>query len=157
MRGDWSVIALGSVGGAAGTLTMSLVMMTAHRFGFLGGYPPEYIASAGLDSLGMRRRTSEAQDALAVALHVAFGTAVGAVFGLAHRRTTRMPATILQALVFGGLVWLVSYHGWIPALGILPPPERDQPGRPATMLLAHWVYGVTLGLVVALATRGAPH
>ena len=40
------------------------------------------------------------------------------------------------------------------SLGILPPPERDQPGRPATMLLAHWVYGATLGAVVGVGEQG---
>jgi hypothetical protein len=42
-------------------------------------------------------------------------------------------------------VWALSYQGWVPALGILPPASRDQPGRQWTMVAAHVVYGVVLG------------
>jgi len=51
------------------------------------------------------------------------------------------------------LVWFVSYQGWVPALGLLPPAHRDRPGRPATMLIAHWVYGATLGACLGRAGR----
>jgi hypothetical protein len=42
-------------------------------------------------------------------------------------------------------VWLGSYAGWIPALDLLPPPDRDRRGRPPSMIVAHWVYGAALG------------
>ncbi len=108
--------------------------------------------------LAQRRRSSPpgaggagAPGALAVALHFAFGAGVGALFGVLHAqlpaRVRRHPA--LSGAAYATLVWAVSYQGWVPALGILPPATRDAPGRPATMLLAHWVYGATLGVVVA--------
>jgi hypothetical protein len=40
--------------------------------------------------------------------------------------------------------------GWVPWLRIMPPADRDRPGRAETMLAAHWLYGGVLG---ALATR----
>ena len=57
------------------------------------------------------------------------------------------PAGILGVL-FGLGIYGVSYKGWIPALGILPPPEDDRPGRPAVMIAAHIVYGLTLGWLI---------
>ena len=68
----------------------------------------------------------------------------------------RVPGWLVGA-VYGLGVWAVSYKGWIPALGILPPPERDRPGRPVIMVAAHVVYGLVLGaLVRAPETLGAP-
>jgi hypothetical protein len=40
----------------------------------------------------------------------------------------------------------VSYEGWVPAAGIMPPAHRDRPSRSATMVVAHAVYGAVLGL-----------
>ena len=48
-------------------------------------------------------------------------------------------------MAFGLGVWAVSYLGWIPALGLLPPPYRDNPRRAWTTLTAHLVYGAVLG------------
>jgi hypothetical protein len=50
-------------------------------------------------------------------------------------------------------IWLVSYQGWVPALGIMPPASRDRRGRVATMLVAHWVYGAALRELVKLLRR----
>lgn len=47
--------------------------------------------------------------------------------------------------------WLVNYGGWIPVLGILPPPHRDRTDRQATMIVAHLVYGAVLGALAAPA------
>ncbi len=49
------------------------------------------------------------------------------------------PSTIV---LFGVVFWI------IPLLGLMPPPDRDRPGRPVVMVLAHVVYGLTLGAVV---------
>jgi uncharacterized membrane protein YagU involved in acid resistance len=47
--------------------------------------------------------------------------------------------------LYGLALWLVSYQGWIPALGLLPPPEQDAQGRTMAMIAAHLVYGAMLG------------
>ena len=51
-----------------------------------------------------------------------------------------------------GSVWIASYVGWVPAAGLMPRPSRDRPGRPTSMVLAHWIFGGTLGF---LGTRFA--
>jgi len=52
----------------------------------------------------------------------------------------------------------VNYAGWIPKVGIMPPPSRDRMGRPTSMILAHVVYGATLAAILkpALGSGGAP-
>ena len=45
----------------------------------------------------------------------------------------------------GEAVYAVSYAGWVPALGALPPADRDRPSRQLVMAAAHLVYGAVLG------------
>lgn len=138
--------ARGLAAGAVATVGMSVLMFAARRAGILGRMPPERITSHLLDHLHVRRRR-ETQDLLASVLHLGFGAAAGAVFGVARRRVPVPLPGLLQGLLYGTAVWTVSYVGWVPALGIMPPPPRDRPGRPETMLAAHWVYGGLLALL----------
>ena len=142
----------GAISGVMGTLSMSLVMLAARRAGLVGQLPPERITEAALDAAG-QRRSKEVQDALAVILHLLFGAFLGSVFGLLHRRLRVPLSTAVQGIVYGLLMWSVNYKGWIPALSILPPPERDRPDRPLIVALAHVVYGWTTASVVDVRER----
>ena len=138
--------ARGFAAGALATVGMSAVMFAARRAGLLGRMPPERITSHVLDRFRISR-SRESQDLLAAILHIGFGGAAGAVFGVARRRVPVPGPGVLQGVVFGTAVWAVSYLGWVPALGIMPPPSRDRPGRPETMVAAHWLYGALLALL----------
>lgn len=148
MQRDVKAILDGTLGGAVATIAMSVVMQAAHKAGLMDTHPPKEIAEAALDAAGETEHSEDTKDALAVALHFAFGAGAGAAFALLHRRLRLPIPAVLHGVIFGSLVWFVSYKGWAPGLGIMPPPERDQPGRPQTMVLAHWVYGATLGAIV---------
>lgn len=92
---------------------------------------------------------------LAAVLHVGFGSTLGTGYSLLPSRVRRLAPEPAVAVAFASLVWLVSYWGWIPTLGVLPPPDRDRRGRPVSMLVAHWVFGVTLGaMLLALEREG---
>ena len=148
MQHDIQAILDGAVGGSVATLGMSMVMLASEQAGFIQRQPPDEIAEAALDAAGVSDATEKETDTVAIALHLAFGAGMGSLFALLHRRLRLPISPILHGIVFGSLVWAVSYKGWIPALGIMPPPERDEPGRPETMLFAHWVYGGILGALV---------
>lgn len=148
MQRDLEALMDGAVGGGLGTVTMSAVMVAAEKAGLMGSHPPELITAAALDATGVRDISEGAQDALSVLTHFGFGMGAGALFGALHRRLRLPIHPAVHGVIFGTLVWAVSYKGWVPALGIMPPPERDWPGRPVAMLLAHWVYGWTLGALV---------
>ncbi len=141
----------GMIGGAIGTAAMSLLMLAARRAGLVGELPPERITAAALDALDLKERPRLLQDALAALVHFTFGGVAGAIFAVTTRlpRLPRLPVPpgVLGAL-YGSLIWVVSYAGWIPALGLLPPPSRDEPGRPPLMVLAHGLYGWTLATYV---------
>lgn len=148
MQRDVKAIVDGALGGLAGTATMSAVMAAAAKLGLLGTSPPELITAAALDATDMRDQGEETPGALVALTHLGFGVGAGALFALLHRRLRLPIGPAVHGVVFASLVWALSYKGWVPALNIMPPPERDRPGRPVTMLLAHWVFGWTLGAVV---------
>jgi len=149
MQRDVKAILDGGLGGAVGTVGMSAFMLAAGKAGLMGEHPPDMIAGAALDAVGVQQRDKGTQDALATLLHFGFGIGSGALFGLLHRRLPfRVPAA-LHGMIFASLIWVTSYQGWIPALGIMPPASADRPDRPRIMLLAHLIYGALLGGIVA--------
>jgi uncharacterized membrane protein YagU involved in acid resistance len=79
---------------------------------------------------------------LTTASHAGFGAGAGALYGAT---AWVWPPSVWTGVLFGLAVWLVSYRGWIPALGLMPPPEQDAQGRTVTTAAAHVVYGATLG------------
>lgn len=145
---------IGAGAGAAATLAMSALMLVAQRSGLLGRSPPRHIVDHALAGLHLRNEVSRNERQLLAAMaHLAFGASQGALYAalhhwrdqwLARREQRPRPPSAATAVPFALLVWAASYVGWIPALGILPSPPRDRPGRPMSMVLAHVVYGVTL-------------
>ncbi|MGI8855899.1 MAG: DUF6789 family protein [Thermomicrobiales bacterium] len=148
MQRDLKAILDGALGGAVGTVGMSSLMLAAAKAGLMGEHPPDTIAGAALDAVGVHEPDEEAQDAAATLLHFGFGIGCGALFGLLHRRLPFRVPGALHGMVFASIVWATSYQGWVPALGIMPPASEDRPDRPRVMLLAHLVYGALLGSIV---------
>lgn len=148
-HGGWRLAAAGAASGVVATFPMTAVMLAAQRLGALGRFPPTRIASAGLDAAGAHGSPRPVRRAAGAALHLAVGAALGALYAWGSARLGRRGP--LAGAAFGTAVWAGSYAGWIPALGILPPPHQDRPGRPASMILAHWVYGAALDAGVARA------
>ncbi len=127
--------------GAIATAAMSAVMVAGDKAGFLGEPPPTTITREALRDADADHPATIA--IVAPAAHLAFGALGGALF-VVLRRLLPGPGWLL-GILYGLAIWAVSYRGWIPALGILPPPEHDRPGRPAVMVAAHVVYGLMLG------------
>ncbi len=149
MQRDIRAILDGALGGVVGTAGMSAFMLAAGKAGLMGEHPPDTIAGATLDAVGIHTRDEEDQDALATLLHFGFGIGSGMLFGVLHRRLPfRVPA-VLHGMLFASTIWVTSYQGWIPALGIMPPASEDRPDRPRVMYLAHLIFGALLGAIVA--------
>jgi hypothetical protein len=137
--------------GLTATGAMSAVMLGAKRTGLLGKPPPQRITQRMLDRLHLRR-SRDTENALVVGAHLAYGMAAGAAFGLLTRRV-RLGPPVARGVAFGASVWAASYLGWVPALGLMPPPGADRRDRQVTMLLAHLVYGAVLGALVPQQRR----
>jgi len=139
----------GAFAGMVATGLMSGLMLGASRLGITGELPPDKIASKLLNRAHVSRSEGQ-QDAIASLLHVAFGAGAGAAFGVVAPRVPVPPVPL--GMSYGLAIWGVSYMGWVPGLGIMPPADRDRPGRQAVMFAGHLIYGAALG---ALAGRGA--
>lgn len=130
----------GAAAGAVATAAMSALMLAAGRAGLMGRQPPEAIVrQAGALTAGEPR--GRLADALAAVAHLGFGAGTGVAYAL-------LPPSgrpVLRGAAVGELVYAVSYAGWVPALGALPPADRDRPPRQVTMAAAHLVYGAVLG------------
>lgn len=139
-------MAEGAAAGALATGAMTAFMRGAQKTGALGKLPPRIITENALDAAGVER-TREEEQALGMVNHFLFGAGAGVLYALLSRRFSEHP-TLVGGTLFGSAVWLVSYWGWVPALGIMPPPPKDRPGRPTAMVIAHWVFGASLAAVL---------
>jgi hypothetical protein len=140
-------LAKGALAGTVATVAMSGLMFAAKKARLMGEMPPEKITGRSLDRLGMAHGR-RFQDATAAAAHIGFGAAAGTLLGLISLRFNPPLPPLLQGLLFGTAVWVTSYQGWLPAAGLMPRPKHDQPGRPPSMLAAHWIYGATAALLL---------
>jgi len=134
----------GAVCGLGATLAMSGVMLATQRM--IGKQPPQRIVETGMEAAGVPDpdRVEPATSALAVAAHLGYGTLLGALFALARPRRV----SPLGGVAFGVLVWAANYAGVLPALGIMPPPGRDRPGRQPAIVASHLVYGGVLSAML---------
>jgi hypothetical protein len=139
---------VGALGGLAGTCTMSVLMVAAQRAGLMGRLPPERITQKsffkGFRSPARERR----KNMLAALLHVGFGIAGGVGFGIMAFRNVASYLLIVGGMLYATGIWFVSYMGWVPALRLMPPADKDRPDRQVVMVVAHWIYGATLGMVL---------
>jgi NAD(P)-dependent dehydrogenase (short-subunit alcohol dehydrogenase family) len=142
-------IASGMIAGLVATVAMSLVVAGGKKLGLLGEPPPRRIVRRLVTRLTWRRPRGPVLDASALAAHLAFGASLGAIYGLLPARTH----SALSGSTFGAAAWGVNYAGWLPKAGLMPRPSRDRPGRPATMLAAHLVFGRVLAAAFGAVYR----
>lgn len=137
----------GAGAGLVATVVMSAVMLAADKLGATPQPPPQRITDHLLHRAGSRP-PPPLRRALGTAAHVGFGVGAGAAYA-ALQGSGRLPGPPTASGVGYALgVWATSYAGWIPALGAMPPPDEDHPGRVRTMVIAHVVYGAVLGGLV---------
>jgi hypothetical protein len=148
-------LAGGALGGLLATLPMTAMMLAIHRQ--LPRHEryrlePQIVTEKTARRLGLGKHLDRRQrQALAAGAHLGFGAAAGAVFGPLAQRVPLVP--VLSGVLYGLAVWAGSYAGWVPALGLLNPPDKRPKGRNAMMVAAHVVWGASLGLLVQLARR----
>lgn len=137
----------GAVGGAIATVAMTTLMEAGQRAGWLGKMPPRRVTEKAEHEVGILP-PGPVTDALASVLHLVVGIIAGAGYGAARTAARSSLPGVVEGTVFGLGFWAVNYVGLAPALGVLPPPHRDRPGRPPVMIGAHVVFGCVLGAVV---------
>jgi len=145
--------------GTVATLAMSVPMLAATRLGIVRRQAPEQITDRLLQRAGLTEdvRSDSARDALAAGNHLLFGAVGGIGFALLARRLPPTIPPIAAGVAYALMIWTVSYAGWAPALRLMPPPDDDEPARPAVTLGAHLVYGAVLGALTPTNGRAPMH
>ncbi len=80
--------------------------------------------------------------AAGTAVHLGFGAALGAVYGLATELEPRVAAGF--GLPFGGAVAVLADEALVPAAGLSSAPWRSPPATHAYSLASHLVFGAAL-------------
>lgn len=112
---------------------------------------PAQLAKRVSEGVFSHRVTKRQAPAAAAALHWAYGTGLGALFGLVQAKAR--PPSALHGVAFGTAVWAWAYV-MLPALKIYEPIWRHPPGTLALDLSYHLVYGLSLaGAYEAIAER----
>ena len=92
-----------------------------------------------------------AENVLGFIAHLGFGGGMGTLYGGVSPHVSLPPA--MKGMGFGLLVWICSYAGWLPALGILPSPHHRTVRRNVVIILSHLVWGMLLGLLTDRLTK----
>ena len=147
----------GAVAGFTATFPMSAVMMLGRELlpqREQYWLPPSQIVSQVAKKVGLKEAKDGPEYTLITVLsHFAYGAACGTVYAALPHRILPLPA--LKGSLFGLIVWSSSYLGLLPAFEILSPATRHPAGRNALMIIAHIVWGSTLGVLVdSLSNEG---
>jgi hypothetical protein len=140
------LLGAGVLAGALASIVMGGGLQAAEKRGLLGmKMPPKKITEGMLGLFGVHHPDPAERDLATAAAHMGYGTAAGVVYGGLRRVLGGRVPGVISGAVFGAGVWAISYMGWVPAAKLLPPPRKDFPTRPPTMLGLHLVYGAVLG------------
>src|SRR4051794_18807592 len=150
--------AVAVVAGLVATIPMSAVMLASGGAGRMGTQPPRRVVDEAVERTPGSAPSDGARTVGAGALHLLLGglMAVGGLPLIALLRGIPgpLPRGVASGGVFGASLYAVNYAGLAPALGILPPPSKDRAGRQLTMVVAHLVYGVVVGVLVSVLAPG---
>src|SRR4051794_34841007 len=126
---------------------MSAIMLALKKAGTESReLEPKEVAENVEETIGIRDYLSEhAFEASWVTLHFGYGSTSGVVYALAQE-ILRLDRPALAGISFGVFLWAVGYCGWLPLLGLYPPPTQVPKSKVAANVLAHVTYGTTTAM-----------
>lgn len=134
-----SRLIIGAIAGAVGTMAMTAAMRRLHaKLPPEERYPltPREIVDSAADKIDQPLSDEAAKDATTLG-HFAYGAASGALLGIAN-----IALGPVSGAGAGLSIWLGSYMGWIPGVGLLKPATEHPRRRNLLMLASHVVWGV---------------
>jgi hypothetical protein len=140
-------LAAGAVAGTVATIAMSTLMLTAQRAGLLGEQPPRKLSDAVLDAVASRRADERTRRLGTSIVHLGIGATAAAVHQVGRHLAGRPRPAAIWGGGFGAVFWALNYGFVAPAIGLMPPPDRDRPGRAPVMLAANVVWGAVSAVV----------
>jgi uncharacterized membrane protein YagU involved in acid resistance len=145
-----------ALAGFIATIPMTLFMLGTQRFlpkGQRYDLPPELLTKELAHRAHVKSFLTKKQILSATLLsHFGYGAAMGALYRPLEKRMSL--SAPVKGTLFGLLIWLTSYFGLTPLLGLSESGHREPARRNLMMLVAHVVWGSTLGIMAtALASR----
>ena len=149
----------GAVAGLLATLPMTAVMIVGKRFlprKSQDPLPPAQITKNALRAIKVEDEvSSNEEELLTIVNHFGFGATTGALYGsLCAPRSNAHAVT--TGCIYGLGVWSCSYLGWLPAAGLYRSGMDDTRERNALMIVAHLVWGTSLGLTTRYLRETPP-
>ncbi len=140
-----AAVGKGILAGMAGTALMTGYQLAVAKLRESeSSSAPAEVGKRIIEGVFKRDVPEDRMEALNNAMHVAYGTSWGPVYGIARSSLRRRAST--HGAVFGALVWGASLVQ-LPAMGIAPPIWKTPPVEAALDLSYHLVYG--LGVATA--------
>ena len=142
----------GAIAGFIGTVPMTVLMLTTQRFlphGQRYALPPEIITKELARRAQVRHHMNK-QAVLAATLvsHLGYGATMGLLY-TPFARKLPLPAA-LKGILFGLVVWVGSYLGLLPLLGMWESAYVEPSRRNLMMIAAHVVWGASTGVVASV-------
>ena len=137
----------GALIGFLATVPMSLSMLLGWRLlprQERYHLPPRLITEEVTRRVGIEDQLSETElVGLTIFNHFGYGAMTGGLYALVEHMIPLHAS--LKGVLAGITIWVGSYLGWVPAMGILKPATQHPWRRNLMMLVAHAIWGVTLG------------
>ncbi len=147
----------GAIAGLMATLPMTAVMIAGKRHlprRSQDPLPPVQITQNALRAVDLDDELSREEElALTAVNHFAFGASAGALYGPLCRANSAVDA-MTSGCIYGLGVWTTSYLGWLPVTGLYRSVVDETPERNALMIVAHLVWGASLGLAAHVIADG---
>jgi uncharacterized membrane protein YagU involved in acid resistance len=145
----------GTLAGFVATLPMTIFMLATQRLlpkRQQYELPPEIITKELAHRAHVRHHLNKQLVLGATTVsHFGYGAAMGAAYGPLQKRVS-LPA-IAQGVLYGLVVWVGSYLGLLPLIGISASGDREPLRRNLMMIAAHIVWGASMGLAASLFFR----
>ena len=139
----------GAIAGFAGTLPMTIFMLSTQRFlpkGQRYDLPPEIITKDITERTHIRQHMNKAQVlAATTAAHFGYGAGMGMLYGIVARR---LPFnSVLKGILFSLVIWAASYQVLLPVIGFKESAQGETRNRNLLMIASHIVWGASTGFV----------
>src|SRR5262249_46703915 len=129
----------GSLAGLIATVPMTIFMLAAQYFlpkWQQYALPPERLTDRFARRIGLKKHMRKPHLQLASFVsHFGFGATMGAIYG-PLMRSFPLPSA-LKGSIFGVVVWLAAYRGWLPVIGTSEAATRQPVQRNTLMIAAH--------------------
>lgn len=151
-------VVAGAVGGVAGGIAMTVLMTRiAPRVVPADARPNKPAPQKVVEWAERQVHKPQAlpqkpKKATALATHLGYSAVTGAGYGFARHQlpgiTQRVP-TPASGVLFGLIVWAVSFEGLLPLLGVMPRTTEHPPKRRLAPMMGHAVFGAVTAVVAS--------